>query len=142
MDNEDGRNSGTTQTPHFANLPVASLPAPAGWNCFVHGPVGIFLVRSDRVIAPVGRGLAWMTNVQWYQMRARPLGCRDGKFTPPQTSPTPGYSYSRQPSLCGCGSTHLEYTLPTDVVAASSLSTFRRLLKRFLFKQSYPDITY
>jgi len=83
MDNEDGRNSGTTQTPHFANLPVASLPAPAGWNCFVHGPVGIFLVRSDRVIALVGRGLAWMTNVQWYQMRARPLGCRDGKFTPP-----------------------------------------------------------
>ena len=43
---------------------------------------------------------------------------------------------SRQPSLCGCGSTHLENTLPTDVVAASSLSTFRRLLKRFLFKQS------
>ena len=33
-------------------------------------------------------------------------------------------------------------TLPTDVVAASSLSTFRRLLKRFLFKQSYPDIIY
>jgi len=32
------------------------------------------------------------------------------------------------------------YTLPTDVVAASSLFTFRRLLKRFLFKQSYPDI--
>jgi len=33
-------------------------------------------------------------------------------------------------------------TLPTDVVAASSLSTFRRLLKRFLFKQSYSDIIY
>jgi len=31
-------------------------------------------------------------------------------------------------------------TLPTDVVAASSLSTFRRMLKRFLIKQSYPDI--
>jgi len=30
--------------------------------------------------------------------------------------------------------------LPTDVVAASSLPTFRRLLNRFLFKQSYPDI--
>jgi len=40
------------------------------------------------------------------------------------------------------GSTHREYTLPTDVVAASSLSTFRRLLKRFLFKQSYPGIIY
>jgi len=37
---------------------------------------------------------------------------------------------------------HIWNTLPTDVVAASSLSTFRRLLKRFLFKQSYPDIIY
>jgi len=35
---------------------------------------------------------------------------------------------------------HICNTLPTDVVAASSLSTTRRLLKRFLFKQSYPDI--
>ena len=33
-------------------------------------------------------------------------------------------------------------TLPTDVFAANSLSTFRRLLKRFLFKQSYLDIIY
>ena len=32
--------------------------------------------------------------------------------------------------------------LPTDVVAANSLSTFRRLLKRFLFRQSYPDVVY
>jgi len=32
--------------------------------------------------------------------------------------------------------------LPTDVVAASSLSTFRRLVKRFSFKQSHPDIIY
>jgi len=32
--------------------------------------------------------------------------------------------------------------LPTDVVAANSLSTFRRLLKRFLFRQSYPDLVY
>ena len=32
--------------------------------------------------------------------------------------------------------------LPTDIIAASSLSTFCRLLKRFLFKQSYPDIIY
>jgi len=37
---------------------------------------------------------------------------------------------------------HIWITLPTDVVAASSLSTFRRLLKRFLFKQSYRDIIY
>ena len=37
---------------------------------------------------------------------------------------------------------HIWNTLPTDVVAASSLSTFRRLLKRFLFKQSFPDIIY
>jgi len=37
---------------------------------------------------------------------------------------------------------HIWNTLSTDVVAASSLSTFRRLLKRFLFKQSYPDIIY
>jgi len=37
---------------------------------------------------------------------------------------------------------HIWNTLPTDVVAASSLSTFRRLLKRFLFKLSYPDIIY
>ena len=35
---------------------------------------------------------------------------------------------------------HICNTLPTDVVAASSLSSFRRLLERFLFKQSYPDI--
>jgi len=35
---------------------------------------------------------------------------------------------------------HICNTLPTDVVAASSLSTFRRLLERFLFKQSFPDI--
>jgi len=34
---------------------------------------------------------------------------------------------------------HTWNTLPTDVVAASSLSTFRRLLKRFLFEQSYAD---
>jgi len=27
-------------------------------------------------------------------------------------------------------------------VAADSLSTFRRLLKRFLFRQSYPDVVY
>jgi len=32
--------------------------------------------------------------------------------------------------------------LPTDVVAAKSLSTFRRLLKLFLFRQSYPDLVY
>ena len=32
--------------------------------------------------------------------------------------------------------------LPPDVVAADSLSTFRRLLKRFLFRQSYPDVVY
>ena len=37
---------------------------------------------------------------------------------------------------------HIWNTLPTDVVAASSLSTFRQLLKRFLFKQSYLDIIY
>ena len=37
---------------------------------------------------------------------------------------------------------HIWNTLPTDVVAARSLSTFRRRLKRFLFKQSCPDITY
>ena len=37
---------------------------------------------------------------------------------------------------------HIWNTLPTDVVAASSLSTFRRLLKRFLFKRPYPDIIY
>ena len=37
---------------------------------------------------------------------------------------------------------HIWNTLPADVVAASSLSTFRRLLKRFSFKQSYPDIIY
>ena len=36
---------------------------------------------------------------------------------------------------------HIWNTLPTDVVAASSLSIFRRLLKRFLFKQ-LPDIIY
>ena len=34
---------------------------------------------------------------------------------------------------------HIWNTLPTGVVAASSLSTFRRLLKRFLFEQSYAD---
>ena len=37
---------------------------------------------------------------------------------------------------------HICNRLPTDVVAANSLSTFRRLLKRFLFRQSYPDIIY
>ena len=37
---------------------------------------------------------------------------------------------------------HIWNTLPTDVFAANSLSTFRRLLKRFLFKQSYLDIIY
>ena len=37
---------------------------------------------------------------------------------------------------------HIWNRLPTDVVVASSLSTFRRLLKRFLFKQSYPDVLY
>jgi len=37
---------------------------------------------------------------------------------------------------------HIWNALPTDVVAANSLPTFRRLLKRFLFKQSYPAIIY
>jgi len=37
---------------------------------------------------------------------------------------------------------HIWNRLPTDVVAANSLSTFRRLLKRVLFQQSYPDIIY
>ena len=37
---------------------------------------------------------------------------------------------------------HISNRLPTDVVAANSLSTFRRLLKRFSFRQSYPDIIY
>ena len=37
---------------------------------------------------------------------------------------------------------HIWNTLPTDVVAASSVSTFRRLLKRSLFKQSYPVVIY
>ena len=35
---------------------------------------------------------------------------------------------------------HIWNTLPTDVVAANSLFTIRQLLKRFLFKRSYPDI--
>ena len=43
---------------------------------------------------------------------------------------------SRQPSPCGCGSTYLEYP------ANWRRCTFRQLLKRFLFKQSYPDIIY
>ena len=37
---------------------------------------------------------------------------------------------------------HIWNTLPTDIVPAGSLSTFRRLLWRFLFQQSYPDIIY
>jgi len=32
---------------------------------------------------------------------------------------------------------HIWNTLPTDVVAASSLSTFRRLLKRFFYSSSH-----
>ena len=32
--------------------------------------------------------------------------------------------------------------LPPDIIAADSLSTFHRLLKRFLFRQSYPDVIY
>ena len=64
------------------------------------------------------RGLLWSTNTPIYQ-------CLPPRGTARQTV------NSRQPSLCDCGSTCLEYTLPTDVVAASSLSTFRRLLKRF-----------
>jgi len=76
------------------------------------------------------RRLAWSTNTPFYQGQ------------PPRGTSRQTVN-SRQPSLCGCGcgSTHLEYTLPT-VVAANSLSTFRRLLKRFLVKQSYPDIIY
>jgi len=35
---------------------------------------------------------------------------------------------------------HICNTLPTDVVVTNSLSTFCRLLERFLFKQSFPDI--
>jgi len=43
----------------------------------------------------------------------------------------------------GVEATHLEYrTLPTDVVVPNALPAFHRLLKRFLFKQSYPDIIY
>jgi len=38
--------------------------------------------------------------------------------------------------------TYVWNTLPTDVAGASSLSTFRRLLNHFLFKQSYPDSIY
>ena len=37
---------------------------------------------------------------------------------------------------------HIWNRLPTDVVAANSLSTFLWLLKRFLFRQSYPDMIY
>ena len=37
---------------------------------------------------------------------------------------------------------HIWNTLPTDVVATSSLSTFRPLLNHFLFRQSYPDVVY
>jgi len=35
---------------------------------------------------------------------------------------------------------HICNTLPTDGVVTNSLSTFCRLLERFLFKQSFPDI--
>jgi len=31
-------------------------------------------------------------------------------------------------------------SLPTDIVACDTLSQFRRELKNFLFRQSYPDI--
>ena len=69
-------------------------------------------------------------------------GVNRGGLPNPRHTNTPNFRIrninSRQPSLCGCGSTHLEYTLPTDVVAANSLSAFRRLLKRvFLFKPTY-----
>jgi len=35
---------------------------------------------------------------------------------------------------------HVWNSLPTDVIAANSLSTYRQLLKCFLFCKSYPDI--
>ena len=35
---------------------------------------------------------------------------------------------------------HIWNGLPNDVISADSLLTFRRLLKRFLFQQSYPDV--
>jgi len=48
------------------------------------------------------------------------------------------YVNSRQPSLCGCGFTHL--ALPTVVVAARSLVVhLPSTVKIFLFEQSYPD---
>ena len=31
-------------------------------------------------------------------------------------------------------------SLPDDIVLTDSLSTFQRLLKRYLFKQSYPEV--
>jgi len=37
---------------------------------------------------------------------------------------------------------HIWNRLPTDFIMANSLSTFHQLLKRFLFRQSYPDIVY
>ena len=40
------------------------------------------------------------------------------------------------------GRTDITASDTSALVAASSLSTFRRLLKRSLFKQSYPDIIY
>ena len=53
-----------------------------------------------------------------------------------------GITSSRASAVAAPHGSHVWNTLPTDVVAASSLSTFRRLLQRFLFKQSHPDVIY
>jgi len=47
---------------------------------------------------------------------------------------------SEQPSLRVCCRAHQWIRIPTGVTSANYLLTFRRLLKHFLFQQSYPDI--
>ena len=98
---------------------LADLAYKVTWQC-------ITLPRS----ADPCRQLAWSTNTPIRSTNANRL------LVPPVKLSTVG---SRAFAVAA---PHIWNTLPTDVVAASSLSTFRRLLKRFLFKQSYPDITY
>ena len=45
-----------------------------------------------------------------------------------------------RPSLRHCWCSVVEHCLPTDIVACDTLLQFRRELKTFLFRQSYPDI--
>jgi len=114
---------------YFVNVAYARGSMLLCWRCDTLRTSG-FMDDATRYLGP-------LTRVDDLPGRRTPRSTNANRLVvPPVTLSTVG---SRAFAVAA---PHIWNSLPTDVVEATLLSTFRRLLKRFLFKQSHPDIIY